>query len=275
MRAVKIFRFIFLFLIIAIGLSCLSSCNTRNNKNQRSNDIHETFQKEIEEYTSPLPSAFEIANMLNKIEASYIAGITSNQENAGTFFIEKNKAVNLGIYAADLAYTITYNKKPEIQNYFSACETLIRELDFTAAFEHDLPDQIEANVDNKDQLVEIITQMLQNAHAYLNKQGRSELSYLILTGTVIEGLYLTTHISENTFQNPEIIKAVVFQKNPLLKLEMMLKESKNSEMTGEALLVIQEINSIFAMEEGNTSMTEQQLVRLTETLEEVRNSYVQ
>ncbi|HBL77226.1 MAG: hypothetical protein A2W90_14955 [Bacteroidetes bacterium GWF2_42_66] len=275
MRAVKMFRFIFLFLIIAIGLNSLSSCNRKNNQKQSSNDIHKTFKKEFEEYVSPLPSAFEVTSMLNEIEAGYIGGITNDPEKAGTYFTERSKAVNLGIYAADLAYTITYNKKTEVQDYFAACEILVRELDFAPAFGHDLSNRIEASIDNKDQLVEIISEMFENVYSYLNKQGRSELSYLILTGTVIEGLYLTTHISGNTFQNPEIIKAILFQKDPLQDLETLMKESKNEEMTKDARQIIQEINSIYATEEGNTSMTEQQVMRLTETLEKIRNSYIQ
>ena len=54
-----------------------------------------------------------------------------------------------------------------------------------------------------------------------------------------------------------------------------MKESKNEEMTKDARQIIQEINSIYATEEGNTSMTEQQVMRLTETLEKIRNSYIQ
>ena len=267
-------RFVSLFAFAGILVIGIASCSS-NKKNREEKKIEKNIQKEIEEYAYPLPSAFELTNMLNGIEASYITGITNDPEKAGTYFTEKSKAVNLGIYTADLAYTITYNEKTGVQSYFSACETLIRELDFASAFGHDLADQIEASSDNKDQLVEVITGMLQDSYAYLNKQGRAELSYLILTGTVIEGLYLTTHISENTLQNPKITEAILFQKTPLKKLETLMEGSKNSEMTKEAYAVIQKINSIYSMTEGETSMTEEQLMQLTETIEKERSSYVQ
>ena len=212
--------------------------------------------------------------MLNEIEASYIVGIANDPEKAESYLTEKSKAVNLGVYTADLAYATTYNQKTDIQNYFKANETLVRELDFTAAFDQDLPDQLDANLDNKDKLVEIVTNMFQNAYTYLNQQGRTELSYLVLSGTVIEGLYLTTHISENTFQNPKIIEAILFQKEPLADLEKMLANFERSEMLADIYANIKAINAIYAMEEGTTAMTEKQVLQLTETLTKIREEIV-
>lgn len=266
---ISISQFVFSILLV-IGFS---SCDNGSKKAQK--EVQKTIKKEIEEYTYPLPSAFEVTNMLNEIEASYIVGISNDPEKADNYFSEKSKALNLGIYTADLAYSVTYNKKAEIQSYFTSIETLVRELDFTAAISQDIPDQIEENIDNKDKLVGIITEMFQDAYAFMNKQGRSELSYLVLAGTVIEGLYLTTHISENTFQNPKLIAAILFQKEPLLDLQKMMESEKQSELLREVYLEIQRINSIYGLEPGNTSMTEDQINKLTETLTKIRDGYAQ
>ena len=267
----KSYRVIFLLAMVFLFVAVFVSCHS--DKKRKAERQTGEIRKEIEEYVYPLPSVFEVTQLLNAIEAGYIAGITSNPTSAGAYFTEKGKAVNLGIYAADLAYVITYNKKPEVQTYFSACEALVRELDLTRAFRKDLADQIEANTDKKEQLVEIITGMLQNVYNYLNKQGRAELSYLIVAGTVIEGLYLTTHISENNFQNPELIKAILYQKGFLLKLEELMEESKDSEMIKEVYPLVQEINSIYAMTEGG-AMTEEQVLLLSQTIGKIRGNYV-
>ncbi len=275
MRTTKAYKFVSLAIATGLLTAGLSSCTGKSPKKEGAQVAEETIKKEIEEYAYPLPSAFEVTNMLNEIEASYIVGIANDPAKAESYFAEKSKAVNLGIYTADLAYATTYNQKSDIQSYFDASETLVRELDFTAAFDQDLADQIEANMDNKDKLVEIVTGMFQNAYSYLNQQGRTEMSYLVLTGTVIEGLYLTTHISENTFQNPKIIEAILFQKEPLADLEKMIEKLGDSELLKEVSEDIKSINAVYAMEEGTTSMTEKQVIALTETVTKIRERHVQ
>lgn len=273
MRTNKAYQFISLAIVAGIFSAGFSSCTGKSSKIS-SPVAEETIKQEIEEYAYPLPSAFEVTNMLNEIEASYIVGIANDPEKAASYLSEKSKAINLGIYTADLAYATTYNQKTDIQAFFKASETLVRELDFTSAFDQDLADQIDASMDNKDKLVEIVTDMFQNAYSYLNKQGRTELSYLVLSGTVIEGLYLTTHISENTFQNPKIIEAILFQKEPLAELEKMLAYFEGSELLGDVQEDIKRINAIYAQEEGTTSMTEKQVLELTETLTKIRENLV-
>ena len=271
----KAYKFVSLALLAGFLAPVFTSCTGKAPKKDAAQVADETIKKEIEEYTYPLPSTFEVTNMLNAIEASYIVGITNEPEKAESYFTEKTKAVNLGIYTADLAYATTYNMKPEIQAYFESCEKLVRDLDFTSAFDENLPDQIEENMDNKDKLVEIVTGMFQNAYSYLNKQGRTELSYLVLTGSVVEGLYLTTHISENTFQNPKILEAILFQKEAILDLQKIMEQHKDSEMLKDACKDIARINAIYALEEGSSSMTEKQVRQLTETVSEIRTAYIQ
>lgn len=270
----KTYKLLSLALLAAIISPAVTSC-TGSQQKKEEKAAEETIKKEIENYVYPLPSTFEVTNMLNAVEASYIVGIANDAAKAESYFAEKSKAINLGIYTADLAYATTYNQKPEIQGYFASCEKLVRELDFTAAFAENLPDQIDANLDNKEKLVEIVTGMFQNAYSYLNSQGRTELSYLVLTGSVVEGLYLTTHISENTFQNPKILEAILFQKNALKDLEDMMAKHAGSELLKEAYADIQAINTVYAMEEGSTSMTEAQVTKLTETVTKIRSAYVQ
>ena len=251
------------------------SCTGKKEKKAGPEVMEETIEEEIREYSYPLASAFEVTNMLNEIEASYIVGLTNNPEKAANYFSEKDRAVNLGIYTADLAYATTYNQKSDVQNYFKASETLVRELDLSSAFNENLPEQIEANLDNKEQLVDIITNMFQDAYSHLNQQGRTEVSYLVLSGTVIEGLYLTLHVSENTFQNPELIKAILFQKEPLKKLESMMVDYKDSELLKDVYQDIVKINQVFALEEGATSMTKTQVEKLTGLVDAMREKFVQ
>jgi hypothetical protein len=123
-------------------------------------------------------------------------------------------------------------------------------------------------------LVEVVTKISQDAYSYLNKQGRAELSYIILAGTAIEGLYLTSHLSESTYKNPEIVKVFLFHKEPLKKLEMMMESNANSDLTKSVLANIKSINAIYAETEGATSISAQQIDQLTKLLDQIRKANI-
>lgn len=245
------------------------SCKNKGAKSEALQVTNETIKQEIKEYVYPISSVFEVTNMLIAIEASYVIGITNDPANVDKYFSEQSKAFNLGTYTADLAYSITYHESADVQRFFKATEALASGLSITSAFSSDLPKQIESNIDNKDKLVEVITKMSQDAYSYLNNQGRSELSYLILAGTVMEGLYLTSHLSESTYQNPEIVKAILYHKEPLMKLQKLM-ESGNTELTKPVLDNIKKINAIYSEVEGSTSITKQQIEQLTSILDQIR-----
>ncbi len=276
MRTLKTFKLTLWVIAFGILASGFYSCGSRSQKknSERLKISDELIEQEVEKYIYPLPSTFEVTNMLNEIEASYIFGIGNDPENAVSYFTEKSRAINLGIYIADLAYATTYNQTSEIQDYFRAIERLTRELDLTAAFSSDLPGQISDNINNREELIDIVTNVFQNAYSFLNRQRRTELSYLVLAGTVYEGLYLTTHISENTFQNPRLIETILFQKQHINDLGELLEEYKDSELLSETWQDISSINAIYALERGTTAMTEEQVTKLTETITQIRNRHV-
>jgi len=258
-------------LIVLSGFVSFSviSCKNKVATTNEPQVTDETIKQEIKEYTYPINSVFDVTNMLIAIDASYVIGITNDPSNVEKYFSEQSKAFNLGVYTADLAYATTYNEKADVQSFFKATEKLVSDLSLTSAFSKDLQNQIESNVDNKEKLIEVITKMSQDAYSYLNNQGRAELSYLILAGTVIEGLYLTSHISESTYQNPEIVKALLFHKEPLMKLEKLM-ENGNSELTKSVLTNIKSLNAIYAKVEGTNSITKQQTEELTSLLNTIR-----
>jgi hypothetical protein len=269
----NIFRHIgiaLLLISIAGGFTACNSCSKKQKKSEPQISKVE-IEAKVKEYIYPLPSSFEVTKMLNDIEAGYIFDITSSAEKASTYLTETKKALNLGVYAADLSYATTYNQRNETQRFVNAAEILIKELDLTSAFSGNVQEQVEQNIDNKEKLVESITDVFHNSFSYLNNQGNSEVSYLILAGTWLEGLYLTTHVSENNFQNPKIIEAILFQKPPLVELQKRMEQFKESELSKEVYSYVVEINNILALED-DTAITKKQIDLLTTKLEIIREA---
>jgi hypothetical protein len=273
MKLTKASKIISLMILTGFISFSVISCKNKCVNTEAPKVTNKTIKQEIKEYTYPINSVFDVTNMLIRIEASYVIGITNDPANVDKYFSEQSKAFNLGVYTADLAYSTTYNERADVQRFFKATEALARNLSITSAFSSDLPAQIESNINNKDKLVEVVTKMSQDAYSYLNNQGRAELSYLILAGTVIEGLYLTSHLSESTYQNPEIVKAILYHKDPLMKLEKLM-EGGNTELTKKVLANIKSINAIYAEVNGSTSITKQQIEQLNIILEKIRKENI-
>jgi len=94
--------------------------------------------------------------MINKAGASFIIGICNPIDNVGKYMTEKTKAINLGIYGADLAYSTTYQMKQETMNFLKVCRQLVEELNINAGFTPELAINVEKNIDNKDSLINIL-----------------------------------------------------------------------------------------------------------------------
>jgi len=264
-----------MLLVFVAASFFIISCNNGTKKNTSTATEDKSIKEDIQEYVYPLVSSFDITKMLIDIEATYIVDIANDAANVEKYLTEQSKAVNLGVYSADLAYATTYNQKLQVQNYFKAIESLVGDLELTAVVNNELADKIEDSLDDTDALVGIITNLVEDTYSYLNKQGRKELSHLILAGSAFEGLYLTTHISENTMLNPKIVETILYQKEPLMKLEEMMAEFKDSELSADVYANVVKINAVFAQEESNSAITQEQFEELAALLEEIRNNEIQ
>lgn len=270
MNALKQMMGLCLVLVITLGAS---SCGNQKKKKE-AKEAQEIIKQEIKDFAYPLPSMFELTEMLTNIEAGYIVTLSNDPAKAKSYFTDKDKALNLGSYASDLAYAVTYNSQAEVETYFQSCELLVRELGFIDAFSKNLPEQIKTHLNDREALVKIVTEMIEKSYAHLQEQGRTEISYLILAGSVVEGLYLATNISENSYQNPEIVKTIISQKESLLKLQELMAPHQESETLQEVYANIAAINQIYAQTEGSTAMTKKQIEDLTALVRTLRASYI-
>ena len=162
-------------LLIAV-IFVFSSCNSGAKQNQKAETIQiekEEVESEVREFVYPLPTSYEIVEMLNKIEAAYIFDLSNNPANASKYITEKQQAINLGVYGGDLSYASTYNQKQETIDFIDASRKMLEGLDLEAAVSEDLPEQVEANENNKEALVELITDSFYDTYDFLHKNNRA------------------------------------------------------------------------------------------------------
>lgn len=182
------------------------------------------ISKDVKEIVYPLPTPFEITKMLNDIGAKYVASSLNPAEKADKYFTEKNKAVNLGVYGADLAYAATYTQKQDVELYSKALKTLIDGLGINIDYSAMLSDNFKQKVNNKDTLTKIVTNTFFDTYKYLNEKSNPDLAIMMASGMWIELMYIATHISEDTYQNTDLVRIIVKQKDSYSKLLKLLND---------------------------------------------------
>jgi len=136
------------------------------------------------------------------------------------------KALNLGVYGANLGYLTMYEQSSESVQYFSVIKILMQEMNIESTFNKDLFKRIETNIGNKDSMLNLVSRSYRDIDQYLKDNNRNEVGVLILTGGWIESLYLMTNLAAAK-KNDELLRRIGEQKYPLDNLIKILSPYYN------------------------------------------------
>ena len=202
---VKMLKLLLIIFVVIIG-GCRSKQSTDSKGTEIPKDevIKEEAILDLSGY--PLPTSFYITEMLNKAGAPYILSIANTTENVGKYFSQKDKALNLGIYGADLSYSSTYMMKQETMMYLKVSSRLTDEMNISTAYNRTYIDRVENNLDNGDSLILIISDSFFDTYSYLVRNKKDVYALLVMAGSWIEGLYLTTQIAITARDIPGLLK---------------------------------------------------------------------
>ncbi len=262
--------------LLIISFTCFTSCKDKTAvKQQKKAEKEEvkTIEKQIETNVYPLPTSAAVIKMLTELEVGYIIGISNPVENTKKYFSSSTRAINLGVFGADLSYATLYNIQQEVINYLNAIRTLSNELNMSKIYNADLYDKIKQNFDNRDELVKILTNAFNDTYAYLSDNDQQPLALLVVGGAWVEGMYLTTHVSEAAYQVAGISKVLLEQKK---SFELFLEITKPYITDPSVSDFVKRLEPVKKVYEGlGTSLTEQNIKDITTSIVGVRDQIVQ
>ncbi len=263
-------------LFLFIALFVFFGCKTKVEKEPAATEVTEKgMDKEavIEEISGyPLPSSFIVTKMLNEAKAPYILSICNTDENVGNYFMQKEKALNLGVYGADLSYASTYNMKQETMLYLKASKRLTDEMEISTAFNTNYVERIENSLENGDSLISIISDSFYDTYDYLISNEKDKLAILVMAGSWIEGLYITTQIALTAGDNTKFLEIIAHQKNSLNTLLEVMDPVKDDEDTVEIYSSLTNLSKLYDTIEE--IITDEQLVEISNSIESLRNKIV-
>ena len=264
-----------LILSLAFLFSC-TSCKDRTAMKQQKKVEKEqvkTIENQIETNVYPLPTSAEVIKMLTELEVGYIIGLSNPVENTKKYFSSTTRAINLGVYGADLSYATLYNMQQEVINYLNAIRSLTNELNMSKIYNEDLYTKIKANFDNRDELVKILTGAFNDTYAYLSENDQQPLALLVVGGAWVEGMFLTTNVSEAAYQVAGISKVLLEQKKSF-ELYLEITQPYLSEPSiGDFIKLLDPVKTVYA---GlGTSLTEQNIKDITKVIQDLRAKIVE
>jgi hypothetical protein len=163
-----------------------------------------------------LPSPIELAQLIQKAGAKYDKNLLNSINNIGKYNSNSSKALNLGIYGADLSYTSVFdNNTQESILYLGCTRKLAESLGVGGAFNDKTIERMQANTGKKDSLLSIISDSYMSTDEMLKESQRENASALVIAGGFIEGIYLGTQLAKSSKNNSEIIHRIAEQKGTL------------------------------------------------------------
>lgn len=271
-------RIVALFFIPVI-LAALASIPSCKNKGEKANDQQKveigqvrSLEKQMQTNVDSLPTSAEVIKMLTDLEVGYIFGISNPVENTKKYFTSDAKAINMGVYGADLSYATLYNIQQAVLDYLSAIRSLSTELNMSQIYDETLYERIKQNFDYKDKLVEVLTDAFDATYKYLSDNEQQSLALLVVGGAWIEGMYLTTHVSEAAYNISGIAENLLDQKKSFELYLEITKEYMNDPVVANFVNKLETVRKVY---EGiGTSLSEQNIIDITRAIEEVRNKVI-
>ena len=247
-------------IIIAALLIGISSCEEGNN-DQVLDMVGEEDSASIDEMKSifyMIPSPMETAIILKHAGAIYDGSLLNDPVNVSNYDTKAKQAINLGIYGADLSYATLFNQSQEIMFYVTAAKRLAENLGIMNAFDENTITRVENNVEDKDSMMIIVSEVYWMADAYLKETDNIETSSLVLYGGWLEALHIAASLYQKNPDNEDLKSRIAEQKYSLENLVGLLKktsyESEEVKSAYEELLKIQKIYDRFEVLEGEASL---------------------
>lgn len=171
-----------------------------------------------------LPSSMRIASIFKRSGLKFIESSLNTLDNAKNYTTSFTKALNLGVYSADMAYCLLNKQYALSKNYLKGSKDIGGELGLNSAFEaNNLAKRFESNMNlgKDDSLLRIISDLQMETDLVLEKSNQQHIAAIIFTGAWIETLYSASQVYKSGDQNiiPAIIEQVSLVDNILAVLE--------------------------------------------------------
>ncbi len=255
--------------LTAFGIWSCGSASKKENTNTEDFQSDDTLKDQISDIMDNLPSPSEIPYLLQATGAEFNQSLVNDSKKVDQYTLKNDKAaLNLGVYAADIGYLSSYEKTQESITYMGTVKTLADKLGVIGSYDMSEMDRFESNIANKDSLTSILDNSVKKTKDYLKDDSRDKLAALVLTGSFIEGLYISTGLIKSYPKNllPDDSRNLVL--TPLIRV--ILEQEKSVDELVKMLATVEQVDPITTLSADLTSL--QASYRALDIEEQIKNN---
>jgi len=281
--------------VVAIAASCGQATKEESKENNADDfkKAEEEVLDQIETLAFDVPTPSEIPFLLEQTGAEFNESLVNDIAKIEGYEITNDvAAMNLGVYATDMGYLISYDKVQEALNYLSSTKNLADHLGVSASVNVDLLKRFEANLGNKDSLSNILDEAIGETDVFLKDDNRNRIAALLITGSFVEGLYIATELVKTYPKDilPEdarvlvltpLIRVILDQEKSLNDIISLLSTVDQANPVGDIKTQLDELNGLYKslniqdqIKESNPQkvINDATLITITEKVNQIRNS---
>lgn len=287
------------FVVTLIGLasvlilqSCGSSSGDQSKNSDEFKEAEESLKEQIEEVVYNIPSPSEIPYLLQATGAEFNPSLVNPRTKADQYANRTDRAaLNLGVYAADIGYLSSYDKSQEAIDYLNACKVLADNLGVIGSFDLEILKRFEANISNKDSLAILLNETINKTENFLKDDSRNKLAALVLTGSFVESLYISTGIVRSYPKNmlpsdqrnlvlTPVMRVILQQQKSVSEVLKMLGTVEQADPIAGLVSDLKSLEANYAalnIEEqiknnrADLVLTDKNLEQITATVDKIRN----
>ncbi len=294
-----------LFVAVSLTLSALTGCGDGgDSKDTEGPDSQATAEPKnpnaaglikVGDKLFNLPSPLETAFLIEEVGGHFTENLMNGEVDATKYTTKNAQAMNLGIYGADLGYSLIYGQSQKAFTLLATCEKLGQGLGINPSIYTSMMKRFEGNMENRDSLLIMIAQMNSLSDEYLKENESEDVSSLILYGGWVESLYFTTNLTKQ-LDDPKLRSRVGEQKNSLENLIGLMQQSNSTGQLDNVVTELQSLQTIFNKVEYNyewvepetkadksltiikskstVNLSEEVLKEITDKITEIRNNLI-
>lgn len=234
-----------------LALGCASESSKEERLDVDISDVTEDEAAKVGVQTArqifySLPSPLETAMILKRAGAKYNEEVLNPVENLTRYNTNKSMALNLGIYSTDLSYASLFDQTQASIKYMSVSKKLAENLGILNAIDNSIIQRLEENVNNRDVIMDIISESFLNTNSILEENDRVAVGSVILVGGWIEGLYIATSLVDDVqIADNELVERIVDQKLSLSTVINLLEQHKDNPDVKDVLADVIELKNIY------------------------------
>jgi hypothetical protein len=234
-------------LVLSVIVGSFYSCQNSDSENTTEEEVVQPDEAVVAEpvvddgisYQVPTPN--ELFAVLKYANIKYDNSVVNDIANVNSYSTKSAKALNFGVYAADLAYASSLGSSNAASDYFETIKKLSADLGVENALDEAIMSRIQSNMEaaNGDSLFYLSNETYYKAYSYLEQNDRSDVLGMIVMGGWVEGLNIMLNVAEFE-EGSELSSRIADQKLTMSNLLVFASRLQNDDIND----IVSEMSSI-------------------------------